>query len=57
MLTFIDLNGAGRTLDFPQGKKPLGLEKEGERECGSGRKMGGGEKVTFLINKFLKVIK
>ena len=42
MLTFLDLDGRGRTLDFPQGREPLllfGLEREGER---MGKKEGNG---------------
>ena len=49
MLTFIDLYGGGRTLDFPRGSEPLlllRLEREGK--VGMGRKKGGGEEVeTF----------
>ena len=45
MLTFLDLDGGGRTLDFPQGSEPwllFGLEKEGEGEWEEGEEMGGG---------------
>ena len=43
MLTFIDLDGGGRTLDFPWVREPwllLGLERKGEEE--RGREKGGG---------------
>ena len=49
MLTFIDLDGGGRTLDFPRGREPwllLGLEREGE--VGKGREKGGGEEVEIF---------
>ena len=49
MLTFLDLEGGGRNLNFPQGRKPcllLGLEREDEREWGEwesiGRRGGSG---------------
>ena len=49
MLTFLDLDGGGRTLDFPKGRVPLlllGMEMEGEGEWeewkGNGRWGGGG---------------
>ena len=51
MLTFIDLDGGGRTLDFPRGREPgllLGLEKKGE--VGRGRNKGGREEVE-IFNK------
>ena len=51
MLTFIDLDGEGRTLDFPRGREPwllLGLEREGEVR--RGREKGGGEEVE-IFNK------
>ena len=45
MLTFIDLYGAERTLDFPRGREPsllLRLEMEEGREGeGKGRQGGG----------------
>ena len=47
MLTSIDLNGGGRTLDFPWGREPcllLGLEREGQM----------GRRWKFLINKLIK---
>ena len=37
MLTFLDLEGGGRNLNFPQGRKPwllLGTKREEEREWG-----------------------
>ena len=46
MLTFLDLDGGGRTLDFPQGREPcllFGLEREGEGSGEKGREMGGRE--------------
>ena len=53
MLTFLDLEGAGRNLDFPQGGKPgllLGLEREEEREWGEregiGRRGGSGNSLN-----------
>ena len=51
MLTFLDLDGGGKTLDFPQGMETwlfLGLEREGE--VGSEREKGGGEEVE-IFNK------
>ena len=51
MLTFIDLDGGGRILDFPWGREPwLLLELEMEREGGRGREKGGGEEVE-IFNK------
>ena len=43
MLTFLDLEGAGRNLKFPQGRKPwllLGMEREKEREWGEWKGVG-----------------
>ena len=51
MLTFIDLDEGGKTLDFPQGREPrllLGLEREGE--VGRRREKGGGKEVE-IFNK------
>ena len=49
ILTFLDLEGAGRNLNYPQGRKPgqlLGMEREEEREWGEwegvGRRGGNG---------------
>ena len=53
ILTFLDLEGAGRNLNFPQGRKPcllLGMEREEEWEWveweGVGRR---GENGNFYI--------
>ena len=57
MLTFLDLDGAGRTLDFPQGREPwllLGLEREEEGEWGEWEENGREEEVEIFnkeINK------
>ena len=51
MHTFLGLDGAGRALDFPQGRvlcPLLGLEGEEEGESGSGRKMKRGEEVEIF---------
>ena len=48
MLTFLDLEGGGRNLNFPQGRKPwllLGMEREEEWEY-VGRR---GENGNFYI--------
>ena len=49
MLTFLDLEGGGRSLNYPQGRRPLlllGMEREEEREWeeweGVGRRGGNG---------------
>ena len=45
MLTFLDLEGGGRNLDFPQGRRPwlpLGTKREEKREGESGRALRGG---------------
>ena len=45
ILTFLDLEGGGTNLNFPQGLKPwlpLGTKREEEREGGSGRVLGRG---------------
>ena len=43
MLTFLDLEGRGRNLDFPQGRRPrlpLGTKREEEREWGEWEGVG-----------------
>ena len=44
MLTFIDLDGGGRTLDFPRGREPLKAREGGGGGDGEGkgRQEGGG---------------
>ena len=45
MLTFIDLDGGGRTLDFQQGREPLvllGLEGRGGGKGEGKERWGGG---------------
>ena len=56
ILTFLDLEGRGRNLNYPQGRKPwllLGMEREEEREWGEwegvGRRGENGN-VYILIN-------
>ena len=57
MLTFLDLEGGGRNLNFPQGRKPLvllGLEREEEREWGEWEGVGkrGGNGNFYNLIKF-----
>ena len=43
MLTFLDLEGGGRNMDFPQGRRlrlPLGTKREEEREGGEWEGVG-----------------
>ena len=53
ILTFLVLEGAGRNLNYPQGRKPgllLGMEREEEREWGEWEGVGrGGENGNFYI--------
>ena len=58
MLTFLDLEGGGRNLNFPQGRKPWllwGMVREEERESGEregvGRRGGSGKNVFGYLNK------
>ena len=63
-LTFLDLEGGGRNLNFPQGRKPwllLGMESEEEREWGAwegvGRRGGNGNfynLIEFTLKKYCK---
>ena len=64
ILTFLDLEGEGRNLNFPQGRKPglpFGLEREEEKEWGEwegmGRRGGSGNfhKQTNLLKKNKKI--
>ena len=51
ILTFIYLDGGGRTLDFPQGREPwllLVVEREGEVER---RREKGGKEEVEIFNK------
>ena len=56
ILTFRNLEGGGRNLNFPQGRKPwllLGMEREEERESGEGEfvgRRGGNGNFYNLIN-------
>ena len=64
ILTFRDLEGGGRNLNFPQGRKPwllLGMEREEEREWGKwegiGRRGGNGDFCISKLNKRKKSTK
>ena len=61
MLTFLDLEGGGRNLNFPQGRKHcllLGLEREEEREWGEWEGIGrrGGSGNFYKLIKKIKII-
>ena len=45
MLTFLDLDGVGRALDFPQGRALNSLRTGEGGEGGNGREIGGMEEV------------
>ena len=63
MLTFLDLEGGGRSLNYPQGGRPrllLGMEREEEREWGEwegGGRRGGNGNFYNLIKLLSKKIK
>ena len=59
ILTFLDLEGAGRNLNYPQGGKPgllLGMEREEERKWGDWEVVGrrGGNGNFYKLINFYK---
>ena len=55
-LTFLDLEGGGRNLIFPQGRKPLlllGMEREDERGEWEGVRRRGGNGNFYNLIKLL----
>ena len=59
-LTFLDLEGGGRNLNFPQGRKPwllLGLEREWGEWEGVGRRGGNGNFYKLINFKKILILK